>query len=144
MRPLSDDPRHFDQGAELCLDDGRPLVVAATRTHKGDRLLVKFEGVDSRDQAEQLRGAVYAPSGEVRELELDEYWPRDLIGCDIVDPDGHTLGRVTTVVPSVGQDLLEVATPEGRALVPLVKAIVTTVDLESRRITVDAPPGLLD
>lgn len=144
MLPLSDDPRRFEEGAQLTHEDGRVFVVAGSRPHKRDRLLVKFEGIDSRDQAEKLRGPLYAPPGEARELEPDEYWPRDLIGCEVVDQEGRRLGQVGAVVPSVGQDLLEVITPTGPGLVPLVKPIVTAVDLDGRRITVDPPAGLLD
>lgn len=144
MLPLSDHPGRFERGARLAHDDGRTLVVAASRPHKGDRLLVKFEGIDSRDEAAELRGSLYVLPGEARELEPDEYWPRDLVGCEVLDQDGRLRGRVTAFVPSVAQDLLEVATPGGPALVPLAKAIVTGVDLQARRITVDPPPGLLE
>jgi 16S rRNA processing protein RimM len=142
--PLSDDARIFEPGARLAHADGRALVVAGSRGHRGDRLLVKFEGIDSRTAAERLRGVVYAPDEQPRELELDEYWPRDLVGCAVHDPQGRRLGGVEAVVPGQAQDLLAVVTKSGSRLVPLVKAIVTKVDLEARTIIVNAPPGLLD
>lgn len=58
---LSDDPGRFAAGDRLVHEDGRSLTVAQSRAHKGDRFLVKFEGVDSRDEAERLRGKSTRP-----------------------------------------------------------------------------------
>ncbi len=141
---LSDDPGRFAAGDRLVHEDGRSLTVAQSRAHKGDRFLVKFEGVDSRDEAERLRGQIYAPTADKRELEPDEYWPLDLIGCSVQDRSGTSVGEVRAVVPGPAQDLLDLATPDGGRLVPLVKAIVVEVDLDHKRIVVDPPPGLLE
>ena len=142
--PLSDDPGRFAAGSRLTHEDGRVLTVAESKAHKGTRFLVKFEGIESRDEAERLRGQIYAPTAEKRELEPDEYWPLDLIGCSVQDRSGTRVGQVRAFVPGSAQDLLDVATPDGGRLVPLVKAIVVEVDLDHKRIVVDPPPGLLD
>lgn len=110
----------------------------------GNRLLVKFHGIESREEAERLRGAVYALPDDVRQLQSDEYWPHDLIGCAVQDAEGRSFGEVEAVVPGPVQDLLQVGTSKGPRLVPLVKAIVTSIDVETRLIVVEPPPGLLD
>ena len=144
MQPLSDDPGRFGACAHLAHEDGRRLTVASSRAHKGNRFVVRFEGIDSRDDAERLRGRVYTPAGEQRELEPDEYWPLDLIGCSVRDRSGTEVGEVRAFVPGPAQDLLEVVTPHGGRLVPLVKAIVVRVDLDHKLIVIDPPPGLLE
>ena len=105
---------------------------------------MKFAGIDSREAAESIRGALYVPSSQVRSLEPDEFWHDDLVGCTVVDSDGSDIGTVAGVVAGPSQDLLEVTTPSGPRLVPLVKAIVTTVDPDARKIVLDPPEGLLD
>ena len=45
--------------------------------------------------------------------------------------------------PGPAQDLLVLDTPDGERLVPFVKEIVTEVDVEAGRVTVDPPEGLL-
>jgi 16S rRNA processing protein RimM len=141
--PISDDPRRFESGSTLWRDDGRSLVIDAVRKHH-DRFLVKFQGIETRASAEALRGPLYVPAQDVRALDDDEFWPRDLEGCDVVDTTGARLGSVARVIPGPSQDLLAVMTAAGERLVPLVKEIVTRVDPRGRCITVDPPQGLFD
>ena len=143
MVPISDDPARFEAGSTLWHEDGRTLTVAGSRRHR-DRLLVRFEGASTRDDAEALRGSLYVDAGELRALGEGEFWEHELVGCEAVDPTGASLGTVGRVVPGAAQDLLALDTAAGERLVPLVAAIVTEVDVAGRRIVVEAPEGLLD
>ena len=140
---ISDDPRRFEPGSVLRHEDGRTLVVEASRVHR-DRFLVKFEESASRSDAETLRGTVYVAASEVRELDDDEFWENDVIGLDVVTVGGDLVGEVAAIIPGAAQDLIEVTTPRGARLVPFVKEIVTGIDPGARRVTIDPPAGLLD
>jgi 16S rRNA processing protein RimM len=140
---ISDDPRRFEPGATLIHQDGRALVVESARSH-GNRFLVKFASVDARAQAEGLRGPLFVPADEARELEQDEFWHHELSGCTVTLADGKAVGRVVRVVPGAAQDLLLVATERGERLVPAVKDIVIEVNVRDRTVVIDPPSGLLD
>ena len=140
--PISDDPRRFEAGSRLQRDDS-DLVVAAARRH-GNRLLVKFEGIDTRDEAEGLRGPLFVPIEEARTLDDDEFWPHDLVGCEVRTPDGRAHGRIRQVAPGRAHDLLVVDAPVGERMIPLVKDIVREIDVAGRVVVVDPPAGLLD
>jgi len=140
---ISDDPRRFEPGAELIHSGGRTLVVERARPHR-DRFLVKFEGVSSREAAEELRGTLYVSAGEARDLEEGEFWERDLIGCEVLDTMDTPLGEVTGVLPGAAQDLLELKTQAGTRLVPLVEEFVVEIDPSRGRIVLDPPEGLFD
>ncbi len=139
---ISDDPRRFEPGSRLHHEDGRVLTVEEARHHR-DRFLVRFSGVDDREGAELLRGALYVPADEVRALDEDEYWQHDIVGCDVTTRSGDAVGRVQNVVNGPAQDLLEIETPEGIRLVPMVKEIVVSVDTAARAVVIDPPEGLL-
>jgi 16S rRNA processing protein RimM len=109
-----------------------------------DRFLVKFAGSETREDAEMLRGDLFVPEGDVRELGPGEFWPHDLVGCVVHLSDGTQVGSVGAVTEGSAQDLLTVATTKGDRLVPLVAAIVVKVDVEAKRVTIDPPAGLLD
>jgi 16S rRNA processing protein RimM len=141
--PISDDPSRFEPGSRLLHESAGPLVVASARRH-GDRLLVAFEGIISRTQAEGLRGALYVGADQLRRLGPGEYWEHELEGCAVVQRDGSSIGKVERVVAAPAQDLLAVSTPKGERLVPVVRDIVVSVDPGARRIVVDPPAGLLD
>lgn len=140
---LSDDPMRFAPGARLMHANGREMVVESARVHR-DRFLVKFAGSDSREEAEMLRGELFVRPTDVRDLGPDEFWPHDLVGCDVVLVDGRLVGRVLSVTGGPAQDLLTVSTSLGDRLIPLVQAIVVEVDVGARRILIDPPEGLLD
>ena len=140
---ISDDPNRFDPGAELVHSDGRTLVVENARPHR-DRFLVKFEGIASREDAEALRGTLFVPASEARELEDGEYWERDLIGCEVFDREGRRLGELVSVVPGTAQDLFEVKTASGVQLVPLVQEFVVEIDPAHGKIVLDPPEGLFE
>jgi 16S rRNA processing protein RimM len=140
---ISDDPHRFDPGATLLHEDGRRLVVAASRSHR-TRFLVRFEGLEGREAAESLRGALYIDSDEARRLEPGEFWEHELVGAEVLTRDGSLVGRVSAVEAGPGQDRLVVTTSIGERLIPVVEEIVVEVDRDARRVVVDPPDGLLD
>jgi 16S rRNA processing protein RimM len=140
---ISDDPQRFAPGSSLSRSDGAILTVVTSRPH-GDRFLVQFEGIDSREAVTTLRGPLYVPASETRALDPDEYWHDDLVGCVVVTKEGQEVGTVTDVVAGPAQDRLQVDTPRGPRSVPMVKEIVTAVDPKAMRIVIDPPEGLLD
>jgi 16S rRNA processing protein RimM len=124
----------------------RSLTVAAARPHTG-RLLVTFAGVEGRDAADALRGAVLcAPADDVPATgDPDEFYDHQLEGLAVQTVTGTAVGTVREVVHSAGSDLLVIDREGGgEALVPFVREIVPEVDVPGGRIVVDPPPGLLD
>lgn len=140
---ISDDPHRFEPGARLLHEDGRELLVASSREHR-DRFLVRFEGVASRSEAEALRGALFVPAGEVRDLDEGEFWIHELEGFSVVVDDVGEVGTLIRVDPGAAQDLLVIDTPNGERLVPYVAEIVVGVNKATQTITIDPPAGLLD
>jgi 16S rRNA processing protein RimM len=120
-------------GAQLRSERGL-LTVAASRPQR-DRFLVSFVGIEDREGAERLRGAVLlAPPRE----EPGTLWAHELIGATVVSVGGEELGVVEALEPNPASDLLVLA---GGGLVPL--RFVVSVE-PRRRVVVDVPDGLLD
>jgi 16S rRNA processing protein RimM len=141
----TDDPAsRFADGATLLTDTGS-LTVAHARDHSG-KLVVLFDGVHDRTGAEQLRGTVLRVDARTLPAlaDEDEYYDSQLVGLQAELPDGGLLGPVTDVLHLPHGDVLVVAGADRELLVPFVRAMVPTVDLEGRRLVVDPPPGLLD
>lgn len=138
--------QRFAPGAVFEVAAGRRLTVLSTRWHRGV-LLMRLEGVTDRDTAEQLRGTVLTVAAD--ELpptdDPDEFHDYQLIGLRAELSDGQAAGVVREVMHGPGGELLVLAR-EGRddALVPFVRDIVPTVDLDSGRLVLTPPEGLLD
>ena len=134
----------FASGARLQLADGRALVLTEARVHHG-RLLARFEGIDDRTQADDLRGAVlHVLRSEVPPAPPGSYYHFELVGCNVIDRSHGDLGRVEAVVEDGGGVLLRVGGIGGELLVPFVRAFLIEVDVGSRRIEVDLPEGLIE
>lgn len=148
IRVLSDVSGRFTAGAavELVLAHGqrREGEIAAVR-RRGDDAIVLFAGVETRDQAEELRAAlVEVERSAVPEAPNGAYYYFELIGCVCTDPGVGELGRVTRVFEDGGGLILEIEKAGQSLLVPFVEAYLADVDTVGRRIEMRLPEGLIE
>ena len=146
---LTDFPERFGELSEVTLRRGasqRVAVLDGYRFHKG-RVLLKFEGVDTMNDAMPLAGHdVVIPESDVFEITDDDvFYEFDLVGCSVELAGGEVVGNVGSILHTGAGELLSIIR-DGRtdALVPFVDAICTEVDVDARRIVIDPPEGLLD
>jgi 16S rRNA processing protein RimM len=123
-----------------------PLTVGRSRWHSG-RLLVFFDCVTDRSNAERLRGVrlLAEIDDDERPDDPEEYFDHHLVGLHVVTAGGVEVGEVAEVLHLPGQDLLAVRrSGAAEVLVPFVAEIVPEVDIAGGRLVIDPPPGLLD
>ena len=146
---LSDGPTRFMQVRRVLVQGDakgrREMEVERAWRHKG-RLILKFRGIDSITEAEELRGCqVQLPEEEIGPLPAGEFFFRDLVGCQVVDAkSGGSVGRVEDVLEPGGQLLLQVKAEGREILIPFVRSICVEIDPEQQRIRVRMPEGLED
>ncbi|HEY7264269.1 MAG TPA: ribosome maturation factor RimM [Trebonia sp.] len=143
----TDEPElRFAVGSRLDTDRAEvgPLIVAAVRWQSGE-LIVRFRGIRDRTAAGELRGTwLSVDSGTLASTgDPDEFRDHELVGLCVRTVDGAEVGVVEDVLHH-GQDTLIVRAASHEILVPFVKAIVTSVDVEAGVLLIDPPPGLLD
>ena len=112
----------------------------------GDDVVAQLMGVSGRDAAEALKGAaIQIPRSHFPALADGEFYWVDLIGLDVSDLEGAPLGIVRDLMSSGAHPILRVAVsdvqsadkPARELLIPFVDQFVKTVDLQTRKITVD-------
>ncbi|HEY0307676.1 MAG TPA: ribosome maturation factor RimM [Acidobacteriaceae bacterium] len=114
------------------------------------RVVLKFAGVDSINDAEKLNGLdVTIPPEERAPLEEDEAYVSDLVGCTVFDGES-VVGIVDDVEAPEGSAALDLAQmlvvkseDGGEHLVPFVKAYIVSIDTEKKRIEMKLPEGLI-
>jgi 16S rRNA processing protein RimM len=113
-------------------------VEDARDTPKG--FLLALAGVEDRDAADALRGSTVEVDRADLALEDGEVLIADLVGCAVRRADGTPFGVVTGLEmgPQVRLVIRDGAVERE---VPLVDALVTAVDMETKVITVDLPEG---
>lgn len=144
---LSDVADRFAVGRELILRAvgaaAHPVRIESSRG-QGEVLIVRFAGLESRDEAEPLRDALLEIEREaVPSAPEGSFYEYELTGCRLVDAAQGDLGTVLDVIADGGGWLLEVERGAARLLVPFVDAYLRRVDIAERRIEVDLPPELI-
>lgn len=149
---LTDFPHRFaERPAVWLLPPAGPSAPRAATVerhwiHK-DRIVLKFAGIDSINDAELLRGwRVAVPRAERMPLADDAVYIGDLVGCRVIDEaTGNTdLGPVLDVARGEkgSADLLVLAQGEDELLIPFVKGYLVSIDLEGRTVRMRLPSGL--
>jgi 16S rRNA processing protein RimM len=137
----------FQPGAELFVErNGRVQALRLTTVRfQHDRPVIGIAGVETMTDAGQFAGCeLRVPVGSLARLPEGTFYRHDLIGCRVETPAGETIGVVNGVEGTLGGSRLIVDGARGEIQIPLATEICTTIDIERRRIVVDAPEGLLD
>jgi 16S rRNA processing protein RimM len=126
----------------------RRYVVDSMREH-GGRLLIRLDGVESRDAADALRGSLFVvDTADLPPIEdPDEFYDHQLEGLRVRTLAGLEVGAVAEVLHTAAGEILAVRPTDGEGaeiLVPFVGAIVTSVSLADGFVEIDPPDGLLD
>lgn len=129
----------------LYTEDGRHFPVVVLTGQAANGFIATVQGIETKEQADALRGvSLYADRARLPHLPDDEYYHADLIGLEVRDPGGATLGKVLAVHNHGAGDLLEITRPDkpGSQMIPFSLAVVPLVDLARRLVIADLPEGL--
>lgn len=145
VRVVSGEAARWVRIRSVRVSGGADLEVESAMAY-GDRLVLKFRGIDDPSAADALRGVwLEAPPGEVPPLPKGTYFVERLIGLEAVDESRGRLGIVEDVLETGGVELLQIRETGGaEILVPFAEEIVTEVDVASGVVRLRAPEGLLD
>jgi 16S rRNA processing protein RimM len=142
INPFTESFESFERSAVLVLDES-PYTVTSLRIHK-KAVLATLEGVDTREKADALVGRlVKTDEQNLPPKEEDEYYWFELIGMMVSTVDGRHLGEITKITPTGANDVLHVEGAYGEILLPMIDAVVVTVDLQNNKMTVDPLEGLI-
>ncbi|CAA0832371.1 16S rRNA processing protein RimM family [Striga hermonthica] len=143
----------------------KEIELVEGRGHPGKNWIVKFNDINTVEEAQKIVGATILVTDEDRPaLEEGEFYTRDLIGMRVIlKESGESVGTVVNVFNSGASDLLHVKLSSIRnipdqngksnvvegdsgqlAWVPFVKAIVPVVDPEKGEMLITPPKGLLE
>lgn len=142
LKSFTSQPSDIAAYGPLWSEDGkRSFTLRLTRPVTGG-LGARLSGVETREQAEALKGAtLWADRDRLPKLPDDEFYHTDLIGLSVYDAGGALLGTVRAIYDHGAGDILEIFGP-GRSqalLLPFTRAFVPTVDIAAGRIVADPP-----
>lgn len=149
--PQTDFPDlRFRKGSELLLFDPEsqrtvPVTVEVARDQK-KMFIVKFKQFDEINQVERYKGWLLKVSEEHRggELEEDEFYYHEIVGCKVVTEEEELLGTVSEILSPGANDVWVVQPAKGKPiLIPYIEDVVLSVDVDNRTIVVRLMEGLI-
>ena len=156
VRLLTDYPKSIKRGDILYLDEKsikrikiENIIIKRVKGH--NEVIFKFEGIDSRDSAENLRGMLlYRKTENAPKLKTGEFWIDDIINCKVYNKSNDFIGIVVDVMKHAANDNLVIkkgsksisikGIKEDIFLVPLIKNYIGKVDLKNKKIILSKNP----
>jgi len=122
---------------------GETVYEIAWAGAQGRGALLGLKGVATRSQAAALTGCdLFLDKAALPTLEEGTYYWADLIGIAVVSVDGVLLGRIESIFQTGSNDVYVVKQADRELLLPALRSVVKSVDLEARRMQVEVPDGL--
>lgn len=119
------------------------LTISSRRSHKGFELL-SFKGYNSINDVEKFKGGeLKIPEEALMELEEDEFYIHQLVGCTVVTDQGEELGKIVDVLQPGANDVWVVKGERGEIMLPYIDDCIKEVDVVNKRVVCHIMEGLL-
>lgn len=120
-------------------------TLESARAH-GKGMLVKVRGYDTPESAGRFRNQwVYVRSDEVPPFPKGQYYQHELLGLEVMDESGNSLGALSEILETGANDVYVVRSPSGKEiLLPAIPSVVLHIDMDARIIKVHLLDGLIE
>ncbi len=141
--PYSHDPANLTKQPFFLIGD-KKMAVRSARL-QGKFIIIDFEKITSRNEAERLKGAVLQiPRSSATPLANRQYYMEDIIGCSVYEKDIF-LGVVCDIIETGSNDVYAIETENNHEiLIPAIKSVIISIDTIEKKIEVILPEGLVD
>ena len=146
VNPLVDNKNQFKSFKTLYIqvkNNLKELQVEEVKFSK-NLVLIKFKGVETIEQAEELKNYYLQAKRSDIKLEKGAYFIVDLIGLEVYTEEGKLLGILKEVLQPGANDVYVVENEEKQEiLLPVIPDVVKKVDIEGKKIVVKLLEGLI-
>jgi 16S rRNA processing protein RimM len=112
---------------------------------RGDKAFVKFEDVNTLEQANTLKGcSIYLPKDSRPKLKRGEFYDDEVIGFAVEDVEIGALGEVTEISANGPNRLLVLNYNNKELLIPVNGPFIKSVNKTKKLIKVELPAGFTD
>jgi 16S rRNA processing protein RimM len=112
---------------------------------RGDKGFIKFENINTFEQAETLKGCSIYLSKTVRpKLKRGDFYNDEVTGFEVEDLHHGFLGEVKEIVESGANRLLSIDRSGKEVLIPVNGPFIKSVNKSKKKIQTELPEGFLD
>jgi 16S rRNA processing protein RimM len=144
MEVLTDFPQRLNPGADLFVGPSHKLMTLASARGHNDGLLVRFEGIETPEQAGKYRGnGVFVRAEDRPPLPEGEFYHHEVIGLRVINENDEELGVLSEILLTGANDVYIVKRPEkSDLLLPAIEDVILKIDPEAGLVRVRLLPGL--
>ncbi len=139
VEPWSD-TADFLCGFDVVYIDGKKFSVERARVHKSC-VLLKLSGINNINEASAFRGKIVSVDREEIELEDGSFFIADLIGLNVTDESGTSLGKICDVLTLPANDVY-VVRGEDEYMIPAVSEFIIDTDIDAGVMKIKLIPGM--
>ncbi|NRR90069.1 16S rRNA processing protein RimM [Winogradskyella undariae] len=144
----TDEPDLYDNLDAIFIDlrgNLVPFFAESSQLHKSNLLRIKFEDVDTEEDADALiKTDLYLPMDLLPKLEGNKFYFHEVIGFAIIDSNYGDVGILKGINDSTAQALFEIDKDGIEILIPMNDEFIVKVDRKNKTIEVNTPEGLID
>jgi 16S rRNA processing protein RimM len=145
----ADNPENYSDLKMLYLDVRGKLIpyftVSVGSRNKGNQLTIKFQDVDSEEQADQLQGCeIYLPLLQLPPLSGNAFYFHEIPGYSVKDKHKGDIGTISRILDYPNNPLFEISYGNKEILIPVRDQFIEKLDRENKIIYLIAPEGLID
>lgn len=121
-----------------------PLKIISNRAHKNFALLT-FENYPNYHDVLVFKGGILQiKESQLTELEEEEFYYHEIVGCDVVTEEGEALGKVKEILSTGANDVWVIQRINGSKdlLIPYIEQVVKEVDVDEKKIIIHLMDGL--
>jgi len=137
----------FKTGSKLFIDYNDELIPVEIKSHRVNKNfdLLKFVDMYHINDVEKYKGCeLLVDASELSELEGNEFYFHEIIGCLVKTVDGTPLGEVDDILQTGANDVWIIKRKgEKDLLIPYIEDVVKDVDIKNKTITVELLEGLI-
>ncbi|HOK49529.1 MAG TPA: ribosome maturation factor RimM [Sedimentibacter sp.] len=143
--PMTDDLERFQELKYVYTEkDHKKRTIYDVWYQKG-MVYLKLEAIDDMDTAEKFKDTyISILEDQLRELPEDSYYLFDLEGMDVYSTEGEHMGKISEIYQTGANDVYEVKSKDRKFLIPAVKGVVKSVDVQEKKMIINVIEGLLE
>ena len=133
----TDDPSIYTRMESVFIDKNKSLIpffIERSSLHKSTLLRVKFEDIDSEEDADKLlKSELYLPLEFLPQLTGNKFYYHEIVGFEAEDLSFGLVGIVKGVNDTTNQAILEIDRNGSEILIPLIDDFIKSVDREQKK-----------
>ncbi len=144
----SDDPSQYLEMESVFVEYNNnmvPFFVDKCKLHRSQMLRIKFEDVDTEQEADDLmKASLYLPLDLLPEMGEDQFYFHEIIGYKVIDINRGNIGVISGVNDTTTQPLFEIDYQGKQILIPMNDEFIEKLDKNKKELFVNTPEGLID